>query len=69
MCLADLYDFSPEQRAAAVRLESLRAMHSYVQGVRLAIRDSLSTPAAATDLPPSLTPGHAAAGHSLDQTA
>lgn len=52
MCLADLYDFSPEQRAAIARLESLRTMRQYVQGVRSAIRADLSMPAKAGETTP-----------------
>jgi hypothetical protein len=69
MCLADLYDFTPEQRTAVARLESLRTMRQYVQEVRSAIRADLFMSAAAADLPPSPPPGHAAAGNYLEQPA
>jgi len=52
MCISDLYDFSPEQRIAVARLESLRAMRAYVQGVRNAIRADLSMSAKAGDANP-----------------
>lgn len=51
--LSDLCDFPVDQWVA----------------IATAVRDSVSTPAAATDLPPSLTPGHAAAGTSPELPA
>ena len=68
MCLADLYDFSPEQREAVARLESLLAMHSYAQGVRNAIRADLSMPAKAGDTTPCGEPA-AAGAFSLESAA
>ena len=69
MCLADLYDFSPEQRAAIARLESLRTMRQYVLEVRSAIRADLSMPAQVVE---ALPPGAEAIGAgalSMEQVA
>jgi len=52
MRLSDLYDFTPEQRIAIARLESLRAMRDYVREARHSIRASLSMPANAGDANP-----------------
>ena len=68
MCLADLYDFTPEQREAVARLESLLAMRSYVEGVRNAIRADISMPAKAGDTTPCEEPA-AAGTHSLESAA
>jgi len=51
--LSDLCDFPADQWIA----------------IATAVRDSVSTPAAAADLSPSPTPGHAAAGNSLELPA
>lgn len=49
MCLADLYDFDPEQRAAIVRLEDMRRMRE----VTLAWRNHYqSMPAASVETTP-----------------
>ena len=61
MRLADLYDFSPEQRTAIARLESLRTMRQYVQEVRSAIRADLSMPAKAGETTPCAEPAEAGA--------
>jgi len=50
--LADLYDFTPEQRIAIDRLESMRAMRDYTREVRHSIRASLSMSANARDANP-----------------
>ena len=68
MCLADLYDFTPEQREAVARLESLLAMRSYVEGVRNAIRADISMPAKAGDTTPCAEPA-AAGAFSLESAA
>ncbi|NII73218.1 hypothetical protein FHW84_001787 [Dyella sp. SG562] len=69
MCLSDLYDFTPEQRIAIARLEHLRAMRSYVQGVRNAIRADLSMPANAGNASLCAEPAAAGAAFSMETIA
>lgn len=62
MCLADLYDHAPVRRRELAVWDQLTHMHFDLCEILHGL-ESLS-PAAATVLPPSSTPGHAAAGNS-----
>lgn len=64
----DLYDYTPEQRIAIARLESLRAMRDYVREARHSIRASLSMPANAGNASP-CADSAAAGAHTEERAA
>lgn len=67
MCLADLYDFTPEQRASIASVEWLRAMREVVRRERSFARANVSMPANAGNANPCAE--LAAAGSYIEERA